>query len=165
MPYRISEASTLKGSGGLAYILVDFWRTAAAFDTGAPPILTNDFIMQLQREGQRIITRTDGWFKLTDGTFVDPADPQTEDIPSNLFARETVQRPTRQEVRENIRAYWQRAKAGRWSGDHTGDASKPFRIDGVRVRQRHAKLLRDSSDPLGVVVRLAPDVGVRVDDA
>ena len=163
MPYRISEASTLKGSD-LTYLLVDFWLTRAEFDAGEPPFLTNDFLMELRREAREIVRRVDGWLQLLDGTFVDPDDPATWDINPRDFVYEIVQRDTRQEVHTNIRQYGRRARAAQFSGDHTGDAAKPFRIKGETQPQKHVKLLRDTSDPKDVLIRINPDVDLIVDD-
>ena len=108
--------------------------------------------MQLRRIARRIVTRGDGWLKLLTGQFVDPLDPATFEIPSDQFAYEEVQWQVAAEVLQNIRAYWERAKANRWSGDHTGDATKPFFIDSQKQNQAVSVILaRDQSDPYAVL--------------
>lgn len=137
MRYQVQEVST-EDETGLTYVLVHFWDTLTAAQRGDPPVLVNDFLMQLQDQGTRIVTNEDGWFKrLSDGVFIDPetleADDQTE------WEREAYRVDAPAVVQANIEAYIVRAAARNYSGDHTGDATKPFRIDGVVQPQRESQ--------------------------
>jgi len=70
-------------------------------------------------------------------------------------------RPRQQNVREvvldAIVAYWGRARRAGFSGDHTGDATKPLKRNGALVRQAVSTIVvRDTSDPHDVLSR--PDI-------
>ena len=54
-------------------------------------------------------------------------------------------------IRENLAGYWKRAQEHGWTGDHTGDASRPFYVEGKHFRQRHVVIARDLSDPHGLL--------------
>ncbi|KKN82263.1 hypothetical protein LCGC14_0310760 [marine sediment metagenome] len=133
--YKIREISTVKDSR-LTYVLVDFWTGRANFERGKPPILINDFLMQLHTTSVRIVTRADGRLKLLDGTFVDPKAETTRDIPNDQFDRETVDHDLPDEMKANIEAYWKRAQA---RGD-IGSKLDP-------------RIHRDQSDPEGVLAK------------
>lgn len=67
-------------------------------------------------------------------------------------------RPEQQEVRrvilDAIVAYWSRARRNGFSGDHTGDATKPLKKNGALVRQAASVVIvRDNSDPHDVLSR------------
>lgn len=67
-------------------------------------------------------------------------------------------RPRQQNVREvvldAIVAYWGRARRAGFSGDHTGDATKPLKRNGQLVRQTGSTVpVRDASDPHDVLSR------------
>lgn len=134
MFYRIAEVSTDKATGHL-YALVDFWASKADFDAAKPPVLINDFLMQLRPTGQRIVTNAQGWLKRIDGVFIDretlvPGQPEPE------WERETIDRDLPAEIRTNIEAYWKRAQVRGDSGN---------KID--------SRIVRDESDPHGVLTR------------
>jgi hypothetical protein len=134
MRYQIQEIST-EAATGLTYVLVHFWIDEAARLDGDPPDLVNDFRMQLLDEAERVVTNGDGWLKrLSDGVFMDPETLEPDD--ETEWERETYTVDTPAVVLANIEAYIERAEARGYSGDHTGDASKPFRIGGVERVQR-----------------------------
>ena len=64
-------------------------------------------------------------------------------------------RNLRRAILENIESYWGRAITNGSSGDHTGDASKQFFLRGRRVAQTDVTLMRDRSDPHGVLAKPA----------
>lgn len=131
MIYKIVEVSTDKASGH-TYVLAHFWRVSADQIAGKPPDRINDFLMQLRPTGERVITNTDGWFKRTDGVFVDP-EVVTGD---EAWERETVDRDLPTEIQANIEAYWARAEAKSYPADHSTST-----------------IQRDDSDPHGVLAR------------
>ena len=67
-----------------------------------------------------------------------------------VLAEEGVQEVIRA-IRQNLLGYWQRAQKHGWTGDHTGDASRPFYVEGKHFRQRNVAILRDLSDPHGLL--------------
>lgn len=153
MIYRITEISTVKGSR-LTYVLVDFWRTKEEFAQGHMPVLTNDFLMQLRVTIDRIVTRDDGWFQLTDGRYVDPRVVSETNFSIAPFKREIVENDLPTEIRNNIEAYWGRSVSAGITGDHTSDARKPLYKQGKVVLQRPtAPIKRDRSDPEDVLAR------------
>lgn len=160
MYYEIPEVS--RHESGLIYILVELWLTQADHDAGEPPILSNDFLIQLRRQYQRVVTSTglvageaavgegeigfpNGWHKRLDGVFVDPANITPEDEAIG-WERETITKTNaelRQEARQILLAYWRRAKAAALAGQ-----SFPRRHD---QRQR---LIRNLDDPDGLLARV-----------
>lgn len=147
MVYEIQEISTDKASGA-TFVLVWFWPSEAARLAGPEsPHLVNDFLMTLRPTETRVVRDGQGRMKRTDGTFIEPAEVKPEDE----LERETVERPLPLEITANIEAYMNRATAKRYSGDHTGDASKPFFVDGVRQKQVEHRIERDNSDPRDVL--------------
>ena len=135
MFYKIIEISTAPPH---TYVLVRFWPDRAAFQRAEPPVLTNDFLLQLRPTGQRIVTNPQGWPKRTDGVFVDP-DTLDPGQPEPAWQRElyTVDLPA--EIKKQIAAYWQRAQERGERGSNIDTA--------IRT---------DLSDPHGVLAR--PDV-------
>ncbi len=64
------------------------------------------------------------------------------------------QQNVRQVVLDAIPAYWGRARRAGFSGDHTGDATKPLKRNGQLVRQAGSTVpVRDTSDPHDVLSR------------
>ncbi len=153
MIYKISEISTVKDSS-LTYVLVDFWANRQSLRGGDPPVLTNDFLMQLQTTSIRIITNEEGWLKATDGTFIDPA-TLTPDDPQPEWERETVPRDVAAEIKDNISGYWQRAVESQLTGDHTANPTNPFYKKGKIVPQKGSTppVKRDQSDPKGILAK------------
>ncbi len=135
MFYEITEVSTDAASRH-TYVLVHFWASKADHDAAKPPVLINDFLMQLRATGDQIVTNAEGHMKRKDtGEFVDSATLQPGAVQPE-WERETVDRDTPAEIRVNIEAYWARAQV---RGD-TGDKSD-WRIH------------RDASDPHGVLAK------------
>lgn len=166
MRYRIDEISN-EVSTGETYVLVSFWETEASRLAGDPPYLVNDFLMTLRDQGTRIVTNRDGWYKrASDGVFIDPATLAEDD--RTEWERETYTIDAPAIVEDNIAAYIRRAEANDYSGDHTGDATKPFRIAGVVQPQRESQLfVRDAVDRNGATNRVdvqALKVGIRGSD-
>lgn len=133
MLYKIIEVSTAKAVGE-TYVLVHFWLDKKAYEDSKPPHLINDFIMQLRPTG-----------------FVRP----DEDSPPQLTQRDVVG-----EMRANILAYWQRAQARGWRGDHstakattTADFWEGTRLVRPEGKLVHGKVARNTSDPHKILER------------
>jgi hypothetical protein len=146
MFYKIVEIATAERVCE-TYVLVHFWETEQDVTRGNPPVLINDFIMGLRPTA----TRLKEGLEATNGVEVRP-----EDL-------ETVERDVPGEMRENILAYWQRATAKGWRGDHSAAGARttqPFSENGCVLRREGAKITepieRDQSDPHGILER--PDV-------
>lgn len=56
-------------------------------------------------------------------------------------------------IRDNIRAYWQRAIANYLQGDHTADPTKILRRKGIVVRQSVTPLLKRDTTDNGIIDR------------
>lgn len=154
---ELAEISRLKGTNSI-YLLVHFWRSQADADAGQPPLLTNDFIMQLRRTGERVVTDANGNMKRLDGVFVAPEDVTPEDEAIG-WEREAFTRTRSEifaEVRANVVAYVRRAVAAKRTGDHTGDPSKPLFEDGRLIVQRVSQVFErdDVNDSAGVLQQL-----------
>ncbi|KKL79664.1 hypothetical protein LCGC14_2012570 [marine sediment metagenome] len=153
MIYKIVEISTVLDTS-LTYVLVEFWLTLESIRKGDPPLLTNDFLMQLQATSTRIITNGDGWLKTVEGIFIDPntLDP---DGPQPEWELETVPRDVPAEIKGNIEDYEHRASTSQLTGNHTADASKPLYKEGQIVTQRVDTPLvkRDQSDPKDILAK------------
>lgn len=132
---EVAEINRLKDTDSI-YLLVHFWRSEADALAGDPPLLTNDFIMQLRRTGERVVTDAEGNQGVETFTL----------SRAELFA----------DVRANVVAYMRRAREKRLTGDHTGDASKPLFVNGKRVVQRVSQVFeRDNvNDSDGVLAQL-----------
>lgn len=146
MIYTIQEISTDKLSGS-TYVLVHFWPDAQSRHRGDTPSLVNDFLMQLRPTGSRIVTDAEGRWKRIDGSYIDPLEAK----PNDDFEREQIVFDPAAEIAANIAAYITRATQKNYSGDHTGDASKPFFVAGERIAQTHYVIERDDSDPHAVL--------------
>ncbi len=95
MLYKIVEVSTDKASRH-TYVLAHFWRRRADYQTGKPPVRSNDFLMQLRPTGTRLI---------------DPDNPGE--------GLETYDRDLPAEMKANIEAYWERAEAKSYPASHS----------------------------------------------
>jgi hypothetical protein len=164
MYFEIAEVSTEKQSGH-TYVVVNFWASQVEADAGEPPLLTNDFLMQLRKDVERVVTDPAGRLKRTDGSFVAPEDATDKDE----FEREAFEKAdedVQDEIVRNVLAYWERAQAAGYAGDHTGDASKPLFVRGREVRQRASQTFeRDESDVRGVLAKTAALRGQRRDES
>ena len=153
MPYRQIREISDDADSGYLYLVVDFWLTKAGHDNGNPPFLTNDFVMQISPTETRIITDANGfWQRASDGVFIDPATLAPDD--TTVWATETVQRPRADiiaEIKGNVRDYFVRAIANRWAGDHTGDETKPFFVNGVQQRKKGQRRARVAQDIAGLL--------------
>lgn len=148
----VEVAEVSRHESGALYVLVLFWHGKAQFDLGLPPAVSNDFIMQINRRYQRIVTNTDGWLKRLDGVFVDPANLTEEDEKIG-FEREMVTKTNaelRQEVRQHIIDYWRRYKQAFLS-------RKPF----PRKHDQREKMRRNQDDADGVLARVRAMQGTR----
>lgn len=141
MPFvEIQELSADKESHEL-YLLIALWATKIGHDNGNPPLITNDFIMQIRPTETRIVTDANGfWKRASDGVFIDPATLEPGD--TTEWEHETVQRPRSEiidEIKGNVRNYFQQAVANKWRGDHTGDSSKPFFVNNVQQNKGNGR--------------------------
>jgi len=135
--YIIDEITTEKVVGH-TYLSVRFWADKAVFDAGNPPLLVNDFVMQLRPTRRERVTNRDGWWKrLSDGVFIDPAtlDPDL----TYEWEMETVDVDVPAVIRANIEAYWYRAQ-----------------LRGDRGSKTDPRIQRDARDPHSILSR--PDV-------
>ncbi len=168
MVYEIQEISTDKASG-MTYVLVHYWADDASRLRGDEPLLVNDHLMPLTRFGTRAVTNAQGQYRLTSGAFVD-ADRVMIPVEVDRFdkvtrqkigtktvlrtrpdlARETFERPLALEIAANLEGYMRGAEQLQYSGDQTGDGSKPFYVAGRLVPKTTRPIARDSSDPHGV---------------
>lgn len=155
MYVEFAEINRLKDTNNI-YMLVHFWRTQSDADAGQPPMLTNDFVMQLRRTVDRIVTDAAGRLKRADGIFVAPGDVTTQDEQIG-WTRETISR-TRGEVfadvHANILGYARAAVAVRRTGDHTGNATKPLFEDGRLIPKGEQVLERDNVNDADGVLQL-----------
>lgn len=143
---------------GRLYLLVDFWF---GNDTSGRPDLTNDFVLDVPRHEYPINKRqSDGWWELLDGTFIRPNVAET--MPADSFKRTETVVDVRARVNRIVRAYFARAIQRQYSGDHTGDATKPFRVAGQVIPQRLSTVIqRDQTDRRQQLAEIETDVEVR----
>lgn len=137
---------------GFIYVLVDIWRAQADADAGDPPLLSNDFIIQIRRQIIRIVTDASGNLKRADGVFVAPEDVTGADKAIG-WEWETITKTNpalRQEVIEHIRDYWRRAKAAALAG-------RAF----PRKHDNRERMVRNNTDTDGILARLAALRGLR----
>lgn len=153
MIYELPEISTATVSG-MTYVLARYWLSKVDRDAGKPPHITEEFQMQLNPTGRRIVTNAQGWWKRSDGVFVDPATLKLDE-PEPEWKRETHTLDVPALIRANVENYWNRvAVPQKLSGNHTTDATKPLFRDGTLVPQRSTSLIvRDNSDPKQVLER------------
>ncbi len=152
MRYEAEVHGTVKGTA-LTYVLVRYF----ANDADREPTLTEEHLMQLADEGERIITNEDGHWLLADGSYLDPAklNPVEDELVTEYeFQRETYKRDVIAEMSDSFMRRWERAVEGKQSGDWTGDATKTAYVDGKPVVQRKSVIVEtDDSDPKGVLAR------------
>ncbi len=71
-----------------------------------------------------------------------------------MHLRPAQDKNVRQVILDAIVSYWRRARRNGFSGDHTGDATKPLKHNGTLVRQATSTIIvRDNSDPYKVLKR------------
>jgi len=149
MFYKIVELANAKTAGHL-YVLVHFWHNGGAYRRGEPPVLSNDFLMQLRPTATRVVTDSEGRVRTESGKWI-RVGARVQENPDDPWVREVVDRPLVAEIKANIREYWQRAQARSDVGDH----SLPV----------FAAVECDDKDPHGV---LKPDVvalrGAEIDE-
>jgi hypothetical protein len=153
MVYEIIGKPQRDKATGHAYILVHFWPDAKSKERGDPPSLVNDFLFSRPVTGERVVRNAEGLALRKDGTFVDTNDEKFNDV--EQLVRETFERDLAKELDEAIQRYAARAVANKYTGDHTGDASKPFFVDGLKIEQP-ASIIRmvDDSDPSGLIAAI-----------
>ncbi len=139
MFYKIVELANAKKTGHV-YLLVHFWYNGGAYRRGEPPILINDFLMQLRPTATHLVTDSGGRVRTQSGEWVRVGARVVED-PEDPWEREVVDRPLVAEIKANIAAYWRRAQARGDVGNHSLPA--------------FAAIERDDKDPNKV---LKPDV-------
>lgn len=102
----------------LIYVSCDFWLDRANQQAGEPPILQNDFLMQIAPTVRSILTQGGRWVRL-DGVRVDPANVTEADdlIGWQYTTTNKTNAATIDEVEQNILNYWARAKANNYRGD------------------------------------------------
>lgn len=126
------------------YVIVRFWLDKAAHDALKPPYLVNSFFMHVYPM-RHVVTRKDGYLKLTDGTYVAPVSTAAKAVEDFEYVDSYS---PKEEIEDVIDKYFRRAMAGGFSGDFTEDASKPLYKNGARVRKGASPAtVRDNSDP------------------
>lgn len=137
MFYQIVERSIT--DDGMLYVLVRYWATKANYDLGKRPAWEHDHLWAANYPWQHntIVTDRNGWFKRTDGVFIDPAtlDP-TKPEPNWERQVVTVDRPA--EVERSIVNAWNRVYLkGLGSGTdksiQRGDLASRADFDPVRL--------------------------------
>lgn len=113
MHYEIVEISTETRTEH-TYVLVHFWASRADAIRNEPPILVNDFLMQLRSTAERVVTDEQGRYKRTDGVFVAPEDVTGKEE----WIRETVKQDVPAKIIENIERYIARAETRGDRGNH-----------------------------------------------
>ncbi len=103
MYYQIVGQPETEEQSGLTYTVVRFWLSRADYVAGKEPVTTEDFLSDLRETATRIVTDAQGRYKLSDGTFIAPAqmDPET----AYEFERETVQLDPVDQLLENIERF------------------------------------------------------------
>lgn len=144
MFYKIVELANAKETGHV-YVLVHFWHNGGAYRRGEPPVLTNDFFMQLRPTATQLVTDSEGRVRTQSGKRL-RVGPRVEENPDDPWEREVVKRPLVAEIKGNIRKYWKRARARGDVGTHTLPS--------------WAAIERDDKDPHKV---LKPDVKALID--
>lgn len=137
MFYKIVELANAKKTGHL-YVLVHFWPDKKAY--GKPPVLINDFLMQLRPTSTQVVTDDRGYLRTVSGRWV-RVGARVQDYPDDPWERETVDVDLVGGIKGNIEAYWRRAQARGEEGDHSAPAFRSIE--------------RDNKDPHGV---LKPEV-------
>lgn len=135
MDISITEIGLISSANGYirAYIL------ATATDAGKT--LTEEFVIGRQVVGRQIVTNAQGWLKTTSGTFVDPAtlDPSQ---PEPLWEYEAVTQDLKTEILNLLRTSFRSQFDQGFTGDHTGDATKPLFRNGSLVRQSISQIIQ-----------------------
>ena len=151
MYYQVQRVQRLKAAGPDAYyLLVDCWLTKLAFENGRPPRLTEEFGIQRRAVGRRVVQDAAGFLVTATGDHIDPAGIPD---PEPVWLYETFAVDLRGAFRSVIEASLREQLRAGWSGDHTGDPTKPLYLNNVLVPQRA------DSRPLegdGVDLALAP---------
>ncbi len=145
MYYEIAEVSRDQDSGRI-YVLVQAWRSQAEHDAGDPAFASNDFLLKLRRQYQRVVTDANGRLKRVDGVFVAPGAITPEDKAIG-WERETVTKTNaelRQEVVQHIRAYIRRFR----QRENTERAYP-------RKHDNRERIVRVLSDPDGLLSRVS----------
>lgn len=137
MLYRIVERS-IREPGGALFLIVDFWPSQSEFQRGAPPTVREDFTLDAQREGRRIVRdnqrrRQTNEFGFKDSDEVEALQEAGETV---TFVYENYVVDVREFVEKVLSGYWENAVKNNWSGDHTFDTTKTFYKDGQLVKQR-----------------------------
>lgn len=128
----------------ITYAIVRFWLDKAAHDALRPPHLVNDFKLHL-RPMQYVVRREDGYYKLTDGTYIPPLGTSAKAVDDFQYVEGFS---LADQIEDEIRKYFRRAMVKGFSGDHTGDSTKPLYRNGALVKQAPAAaIVRDNSDP------------------
>lgn len=135
MYYEIKEFSTVADGSGLSYVLVHFWRNVAESMSGSPPVLVEEFLMQLENAARRIVTDARGRYQLADGSFVSPSElDETVGLPQ--FRYEERPGGVMERVRQNIEEFAEMAEQRGLMGSLT---------------RKKNPVVRDRSDPHGIL--------------
>ena len=137
---RINEVS--REPGGLFYFDIDFWLTQAAYDAGNPPIISNDFRMQLVNSITRVAQDTNGFYLTTDGSSIDPAILTPDNTTIYNWKTETITLTANDiiaQIRSNIANFVKQAVAN----------------NTLRGDLRHRAIIRNQTDPSGILTKIA----------
>ena len=136
--FKINEISR-EPDTGLIYLDVDFWSDQSSYDAGDPPIVSNDFRMQLFRQRTHIATAPNGFYLTTSRMQVDPASLTMESNYDWAYVTETLtQDEIIAQVETNIRKFANLIK------------------DNLRGNLKSSNIKRDQNDISGILTELAP---------
>ena len=125
----------------LFYIDVDFWATRAGFLAGNPPLVSNDFRMQLSRTARVVATDVNGnWIK-ADGSAVDPA--TLTGFEGFEWQYQTIQINPIDQIKANIAKFIQSEIAGK----------------GRRGDLRDRRIVRQQTDSTGILALISSLTG------
>jgi hypothetical protein len=154
--YEIVKCQHLKDAGpNDYYLLAHCWLDYYHVELGLPPFLTEEFHIQRIAQGRRIVTNAKGFFKTADGKWVDPS-TLTPDEPKWAYENFTVD--LKAEFAKVVESALQSQLDRGYSGDHTGDATKPLFKYGSLIPQRNCKPMEGDKVELPAITPAAKEV-------
>lgn len=124
---------------GFPSVYIRAYILATATEVGKA--LTEEFVIGRQVAGRQVVTNARGWRKTATGTFIDPAtlDPST---PEPKWAYETVTQDLKAEILALLKTTFASQFRQGFTGDHTGDATKPLYRDGALIKQAKSVIIQ-----------------------
>ncbi len=140
--------------GGL-YVLADFWRTKAWFDSGNPYDARNDFMFStLAATGRQPKTNRDGHYVLVGGGTLDPSRITGDEDPQPVVEMETVDIDIKAHIRRQLSAYWDRRTSRGDANrlDHSQPAVVTSLSDPRGLRKATVRAMEGTSFDLGKAI-------------